>query len=293
MHLLLTKTRVGNDNCKFQEEIFVTIAFAMNRTCAPQLSLPEFLRLVKGAGVGAIEIRNDIEGREFMDRTEPSQIVDQLQIAGIKIASVNALQRFNDWSTEREAEAKFLMGYAAKLSAPGVVLCPVHNPDHGWSQTEAEKNLRNGLKHLRPMLLDLGVKGYVEPLGMMGSTMKKQSTAVAAIADINGWDAYELCYDTFQFFRCGDTVLFPERIGLTHISGIGRKDLLPGELTEPDRVLIDEGDRVENLRQIRALKDSGYKGYVSMEPFNPGVQWSPDLTNQLRDSFARVAAALA
>jgi 2-keto-myo-inositol isomerase len=292
MHLLLTMTSVGNDNCTIHEENFVTITFAMNRTCAPQLPLTDFLLLAKGAGVGAIEIRNDIEGQEFMDGTEPAVILDQLQSANIKIASVNALQRFNDWSTQREAEAKFLLGYAAKLGAPGVVLCPVHNPDHGWSLAEAEINLRNGLKHLRPILLDLGVKGYVEPLGMMGSTMKKQSMAVAAIADIDGWDAYELCYDTFQFFRCGDTVLFPERIGLAHMSGITRSDLTPGELTEPDRGLINDVDRVENISQLRALKSAGYKGFVSMEPFNPDVQRAPHLRNDLKASFAKVITAL-
>jgi 2-keto-myo-inositol isomerase len=292
MHLLLTIMTIGNDNCKFHEEIFVTVTFAMNRTCAPQLSLPEFLRLVKGAGISAIEIRNDIEGQEFMDGTEPAAILDQLHAANIKIASVNALQRFNDWSEQREAEAKSLIGYAAKLGAPGVVLCPVHNIDHGWTEAEAERNLREGLKQLRAILLDLGVKGYVEPLGMMGSTMKRQSMAVAAITDIGGWDAYELCFDTFQFFRCGDTVLFPEHIGLAHVSGITRNDLEPGELTEPDRVLIGTIDRVDNTSQLRALKQSGYVGYVSMEPFNNDVQQSPELQDQLQESFARMSAAL-
>lgn len=267
--------------------------FAMNRTCAPQLPLPAFLNLAVAAGVKAIEIRNDIEGQEFMDGTEPAVILNLLHEAQIKIASVNALQRFNDWSKERAVQAKFLISYAAKLGAPGVVLCPVHNPDHGWIETDAEKNLREGLKQLRPILLDLGVKGYVEPLGMMGSTMKKQSMAVAAIGDMDGWDAYELCYDTFQFFRCGDTVLFPERIGLAHMSGISRNDLLPGELSEPDRVLIDETDRVENIGQLRALKDASYSGFLSMEPFNPEVQNAGDLQRQLRASFGRVAAGLA
>jgi 2-keto-myo-inositol isomerase len=270
----------------------VSIQFAMNRTCAPQLPLADFLKLVGGVGIGAIEIRNDIEGQEFMDGTQPSAILDQLEVANIKIASVNALQRFNDWSKQREVEAKFLMGYAAKLGAPGVVLCPVHNVDHGWTEVEAEKYLRNGLKQLRPILLDLGVKGYVEPLGMTGSTMKRQSMAVAAIADVGGWDAYELCFDTFQYFRCGDTMLFPEHIGLAHMSGITRKDLRPGELTEPDRVLIESTDRVENIKQLRALKGAGYEGYVSLEPFNVGVQQSPDLQSQLRESFARVTAAV-
>jgi 2-keto-myo-inositol isomerase len=281
-------TIIANDT----QEIFVTITFAMNRTCAPQLSLPEFLRLVQGAGVSAIEIRNDIEGQEFLDGTEPSVILNQLQAANIKIASVNALQRFNDWSMQREAEAKFLMGYAAKLGAPGVVLCPVHTIDHGWSEAEAEKKLREGLKQLRPILLDLGVKGYVEPLGMKGSTMTKQSMAVAAIADVDGWDAYELCFDTFQFFRCGDTVLFPEHVGLAHISGIVRTDLSPSELTEPDRVLVESTDRVENIGQIRALQAAGYSGFVSIEPFNAELQQSKDLQVRLRDSLSGLKAGL-
>jgi 2-keto-myo-inositol isomerase len=271
----------------------VAIKFAMNRTCAPQLLMSDFLKLAVGAGTGAIEIRNDIPDREFHDGTEPQAILNQMQASNLRIASVNALQRFNDWTGERETEAKALMRYAAKLGAPGVVLCPVHNTDHGWTRAVAEKNLRNGLKHLRPILQNLGVKGYVEPLGMTGSTMKKQSMAVAAITDIDGWDVYELCYDTFQYFRCGDTELFPQHIGLAHMSGITRDDLKPGELVEPDRVLIEDTDRVENLRQLRALKEAGYNGFVSMEPFNVDLQLSPDLLTRLQASFARVQAALA
>jgi 2-keto-myo-inositol isomerase len=275
------------------EERRVAIKFAMNRTCAPQLSLPAFISLAAGAGVSAVEIRNDIPGRECHDGTEPQAILDQLQSAQLAVASVNALQRFNDWTPERETEARTLMRFAARLGAPGVVLCPVHNPDHGWTAAESERNLRKGLKQLKPILQDLGVKGYVEPLGMTGSTMKMQSMAVAAISDIDGWDAYELCFDTFQYFRCGDITLFPERIGLAHMSGITRADLAPAELTEPDRVLIEDVDRVENVAQLRALKQAGYDGYVSMEPFHEGVQQSATLPSQLQDSFARVRAGLA
>lgn len=270
----------------------MTIAFAMNRTCAPQYSLPAFIDLVSAAGIGAVEIRNDIPEREFMDGTPPEKVLSALKAANIRVASVNALQRFNEWTTEREAEAKSLMGYAAKLGAPGVVLCPVHNPDHGWSESEAEKNLRHGLKHLRPILQELGVKGYVEPLGMGGSTMKKQRMAVAAVSDIDGWDVYELCYDTFQYFRCGDDKLYPERIGFTHISGITRQDLAPGQLTEPDRGLIEATDRVDNIGQIKRLMQTGYKGFISMEPFSPDVQQSKDLLPNLKASFARLTDAL-
>jgi 2-keto-myo-inositol isomerase len=268
------------------------IRFALNRTCAPQLSLPDFIALARQAGVEAVEIRNDIEGLEFHDGTPASEVKARLDEAGLAVASVNALQRFNDWSPTRATEAEAIIAYAAALGAPGVVLCPVHNEDHGWTEAEAQTNLREGLRQLRPILLAHGVTGYVEPLGMKGSTMKRQDMAVAAVTDIDGWDAYQLCYDTFQFFRCGDTQLIPDRIGLAHMSGIARADLAPGELTEPDRGLIFVGDRVGNIPQLRALKAAGYYGFVSMEPFSPAVQTDPDLPAHLRASLDYVAALL-
>jgi 2-keto-myo-inositol isomerase len=269
------------------------IRFALNRNCAPHLPLAEFIALATRVGVRAVEIRNDIEGREFHDGTPAAEVRARLSDAGLEVASVNALQRFNDWSPTRAKEAEAIIAYAAALGAPGVVLCPVHNEDHGWTEAEAESNLREGLRQLRPILTAHGITGYVEPLGMTGSTMKRQDRAVAAVTDIDGWDAYQLCYDTFQFFRCGDTRLFPDRIGLAHMSGIARKDLVPGELTEPDRGLIFVGDRVGNIAQLRALTSAGYQGFVSMEPFSPEVQRDLRLPDHLRASLDYVAMLLA
>lgn len=270
----------------------MTIRFALNRTCAPQLPLTDFIALATSVGVRAVEIRSDIEGREFHDGTSAADVRARLDAAGLEVASVNALQRFNEWTPTRAKEAEAIIAYTAALGAPGVVLCPVHNEDNGWTDAEAERNLRDGLRQLRPILRDHGVTGYVEPLGMRGSTMKRQDMAVAAVSDIEGWDAYQLCYDTFQFFRCGDTELVPERIGLAHMSGIARADLAPGELTEPDRGLIFVGDRVGNIAQLRALKATGYSGFVSMEPFNPAVQNDRNLSAHLRASLDYVSALL-
>lgn len=268
------------------------IRFALNRTCAPQLALPEFIALAAASGVQAVEIRNDIEGREFADGTPAAEVRARLDAAGLAVASVNALQRFNDWSPERATEAEAIIAYAAALDAPGVVLCPRHDEGHGWTQAEAEHNLRDGLRQLRPILLQHGITGYVEPLGMRGSTMKRQDMAVAAVTDIDGWDAYQLCYDTFQFYRCGDTQLFPQHIGLAHMSGIARPDLAPGELTEPDRGLIFVDDRVGNVAQLRMLLAADWQGFVSMEPFSPEVQNDPELLSHLRASLSYVAALL-
>jgi 2-keto-myo-inositol isomerase len=207
------------------------IRFALNRTCAPQMSLADFITLAVSSGVTAVEIRNDVEGREFADGTPANEVKARLDAAGLGVASVNALQRFNEWTPARAKEAEAIIAYAATLGAPGVVLCPVHNEDHGWTDAEAERNLRDGLKKLLPILKDHGITGYVEPLGMKGSTMKRQSMAIEAVSDVDGWDAYELCFDTFQFFRCGDNAMHYDRIGLAHMSGISRPDLKPDELT--------------------------------------------------------------
>lgn len=268
------------------------IRLALNRTCAPQLPLADFIALATRVGVRAVEIRNDIEGREFHDGTPAAEVRARLRDAGLGVASVNALQRFNDWTPARAREARAIIAYAAALGAPGVVLCPVHNADHGWSEAEAERKLRDGLRQLQPILAAHGVIGYVEPLGMQGSTMKRQEMAVAAVSDTDGWDDFRLCYDTFQFFRCGDTRLFPERIGLAHMSGIARGDLAPADLTEPDRGLIFADDRVGNVAQLRTLQAAGYDGFISMEPFSPEVQTDPRLPERLRASLDHVGTLL-
>ena len=279
------------------------VRFALNRSCAPQLPLADFIALAVASGAGAVEIRNDIEGRECADGTPAVELRARLAEAGLEVASVNALQRFNDWTPERAREAEAIIAYAAALGAPGVVLCPRHDEGHGWSGAEAEAKLRDGLRQLRPILQDHGVTGFVEPLGMRGSTLKRQSMAVAAIGEIDGWAEYRLCYDTFQFFRCGDDRLFPEHIALAHMSGIApadlaRTDLAPADLApdallEPDRGLIFAGDRVGNIARLRALRAAGYAGVISMEPFSPAVQTDPALANRLRASLDHVAALIA
>jgi 2-keto-myo-inositol isomerase len=268
------------------------IRFSLNRTCAPDMTLAQFIGLAKAVGVEAVEVRNDIRGREFSDGTEAEDLRAALDEAGVRLASINALQRFNDCDRDRAEEALSLVRYAAVLGAPGIVLCPVVDDSHGWTEFQLEEKLRHSLRMLRPVLLDHSVMGYVEPLGMQGSTMKWQRTAVAAVSDIAGWDAYRICHDAFQFHRCGDTQMFPERVGLVHISGIDRTDLRPDELTEPDRGLVFEGDRVGNVQQLQKLISEGYAGCVSIEPFNPAVQQDPSLASKLAASVDYVRAGI-
>lgn len=263
------------------------ITFALNRTCVPHLPLADFITLARAVGVSAVEIRNDIEGHEFANGMPAAELKARLDDAGLKLASVNALQRFNDWTPDRATEARALITYAAALGAPGLVLCPAHLP--GDAQSHAQ--LRQGLTELQPIFADAGITGYVEPLGMRHSTMNQQVQAVAPLDEIDGWANFALCYDTFQHYRASDPQLFPKRIGLIHISGIARPDLTAVELTEPDRGFVFLGDRVGNIARLRAMVEAGYSGFVSMEPFSPQTQRDPDITAHLRASLDHVALA--
>ncbi len=269
-----------------------SLTFAINRMVSPRRPLDDFLRLARAGGAEAVEIRNDIAGQEFADGTPAYDLKRRIEDAGLKVASINALQRFNDWTPEREREATALIRYARDLGAPGIVLCPVIDAAHGWSDIELGDMLRASLRGLKPILSDHGVIGYVEPLGMIDSTLRRQNIAAAALDEIDGRGSFQICYDTFQHFRASDTETFPEWIGLVHVSGITRADLSREELTEPDRGLVDEGDITGVISRLRALRDSGYAGFVSVEPFDPKVWDDPDLEAALRACIACMKNAL-
>ena len=186
------------------------------------------------------------------------------------------MQRFNDWDSDRENEAVSLARYAAASARRELSSARSSTIDHGWSEPQLEEMLRHSLRMLRPILLDHGVTGYVEPLGMKGSTMKRQATAVApsttSLAGMRTEFVTTLFSSTAAATRkCSRTA----SDWCTSQESIAT-DLPPGDLTEPDRGLVNEKDRVGIIRQLRSLIDGGYAGYVSIEPFKPSVQQDPE-----------------
>jgi 2-keto-myo-inositol isomerase len=47
--------------------------FALNHMVAPQLDIARFFELAKSLGIGAVEIRNDLEGNAILDGTSPGR----------------------------------------------------------------------------------------------------------------------------------------------------------------------------------------------------------------------------
>jgi 2-keto-myo-inositol isomerase len=65
-----------------------------------------------------------------------------------------------------------------------------------------------------------------------------------------------------------------------------------GEMRDSHRVLVDAGDRIDNLGQIAALRAGGYVRPFSFEPFAPSVHELADPARALSESMAFIREGL-
>ncbi len=258
--------------------------FAINHITAPDQNIEAFFALTRSLDLNHVEIRNDIDGQAILDGTSPESIRSASQAAGIEILSINALQRFNEWTPERADEAESLADYAERCGARALVLVPV-NDGSGRANGERQGNLRNSLRELAPILSAHGLTGLVEPLGFEVCSLRSKKEAVEAINALNLSDRFKLVHDTFHHFLAGERDFFPTQTGLVHISGVTDSTIGISAMLDAHRVLVDEADRLGNLAQLSSLLASGYRGTVSFEPFSTSVQTDPDLRAKLAASI--------
>ncbi|MCA1442973.1 TIM barrel protein [Ensifer sp. IC4062] len=265
------------------------LPFALNHMAAPGLPLDAFFALAKSLGISAVEIRNDLSGNAILDGTRPDAVKTLAEKHGLTIISINALQRFNEWNDERDAEARALISYARDCGTKALVLVPV-NDGSGQKDGERQANLRTALKALKPLLESTGVTGLVEPLGFEICSLRSKTEAVEAIREVGGEATFRLVHDTFHHHLAGEDAFFPDMTGLVHISGVSDKAVTVADMRDPHRVLVDAEDRLDNPGQIRRLADQGYKGPFSFEPFAPSVHELTDPAEALRESMAYLQA---
>lgn len=258
--------------------------FALNHMVAPQLGYEAFFDLAKSLGITQVEIRNDIATSQ-MDIASAAKIGEMARARGLSMASVNALQRFNQWTASRAAEAKELASYAAAAGASALVLCPVNDTAFTPSDAERLGGLREALSALAPILKDYGLIGLVEPLGFAECSLRLKSEAVAAIDTTGTADRFALVHDTFHHFVAGEARMFPSRTRLVHISGVNDRSQTAATLRDPNRVLIDADDMIDNAGQMKALSAGGYAGVYSFEPFAAEVHRHPHIAQALKASL--------
>ena len=266
--------------------------FALNHMVAPRKSLPAFVDMARSLGVDQIEIRNDLAGQAITDGTPPEKVRAEVEQAGLSIVSINALQRFNQWTPARAEEAAELVAYAQACGAKALVLCPVNDESFRPPDKERLAGLREALTALKPMLRQAGIVGLVEPLGFAECSLRFKREAVDAIAAVGGTDTFKLVHDTFHHHVAGETEIFPASTGLVHISGVIDPAVSADRMRDPHRMLVDAQDLLDNVGQVRALRAGGYRGPISFEPFSSDVHDLADSEGAIRASMEFMSAGL-
>jgi 2-keto-myo-inositol isomerase len=267
------------------------VHFALNHMTVARLSFRELVALSKKLGCVGIEVRNDLP-QPLFDGMGPADGGAFVRDAGLRLLAVAEVKRFNDWSSDKEAEALALMKIAKAAGAEAVSLIP-RNDNLGMGNGERQANLRVALKALRPMLEDHGLVGMVEPLGFEICALRYKAEAVEGIEAVGGKGRFKLVHDTFHHTLAHGGPLFREHTGIVHVSGVVDQEVGISDMRDPHRVLVTPQDRLGNVEQIAALQAAGWNGPVSLEAFSPEVHAYADPAAELAKSFDFIRSGLA
>ncbi len=255
-----------------------TMRFSLSHILAPRQSPAQFFAMARALGVTDVEIRNDTPN--VVGTVPAAEVKAAAKAAGVNLLSINALYPFNVWNDERRAQTEKLADYAAACGAKALVMCPLND-----GTPVAQADVVAALKAIKPILVERGIQGLVEPLGFPVSSLRRKADAIAAIQAAGGEGVFKLVHDTFHHHLAGETEFFPEWTGLVHISGVADPEVAVDDMLDAHRVLVDQQDRLGNVAQIRALQAAGYKGPFSFEPFASEVQELAEPEAALADSM--------
>ncbi len=113
------------------------IQFALNHMTVARLSFRDLVALARQLGCVGIEVRNDLT-QPLFDGMEPAQGGAFIRDAGLRLLAVAEVKRFNDWSSDKAAEALALMKIAQVAGAEAVSLIP-RNDNLGWATASVKR----------------------------------------------------------------------------------------------------------------------------------------------------------
>lgn len=252
--------------------------FSLNRIACPSLSLPEFLDFVQKLGLGKIELRNDIRDGEVLDGMAPRRVASLLKERGLKVTTINALQKFNLASARPKAKTELasLLAACAEIDCPALVLCPNNDGADTRSPEARLQETADSLREFGPMFEKAGVLGFVEPLGFGISSLASLDLAIEAIKT-SGFSRYRVLVDTFHHYIGPDGEASLKKaaasglVGLVHISGV-ESDIPAADFRDAHRIMPGPADVMKSREIVRVLLAAGYKGDISFEPFSESVQ---------------------
>ena len=255
--------------------------FALNRITIPSLGLEDFFRFSADLGLAKVELRNDLDGRDILDGLPPAKAAVLAERHGVRIITINALQKFNLKAVRAKAaeELEKLLDLAAAIRCPAIVLCPNNDTRDGRDAVTRVAETVEALKAFGPLFMKRGMQGFVEPLGFPESSLSSILVAMDA-ARSSGFTCYRIVYDTFHHFLGPDTesdigsLYDVSRTGLIHVSGV-ESGIAKEKYRDEHRVLPGAKDRTFSKEQIERHVALGYVGDISFEPFSSAVQSLP------------------
>jgi 2-keto-myo-inositol isomerase len=271
--------------------------FALNRITSPSLGLEEFFRLAADLGLSKVELRNDLPGGRIVDGMAPEKAAALAQKCGVRVITINALQKFNLASVKDRVlrELEELLDTAQGLHCPAIVLCPNNDTKDTRDPATRLSDTTAALASFGPSFTRRGIVGLVEPLGFAECSLPSIVTAVQAVTG-SGFDCYRVVYDTFHHYLGPDTekdvggAYDVSRTGLIHVSGV-ESPIAREKYRDEHRVLVGPSDRTFAREQVARHVRLGYTGDISFEPFALEVQKMPrkELTAALRASVEFLA----
>ncbi|NUB46277.1 TIM barrel protein [Fertoebacter nigrum] len=265
--------------------------FALNHMAAPRLGWEAFLDLSARLGCMGVEFRNDLPGALFQG-ADPSVVGVACRARGLRFLALAEVKMFNDWSDAKRAEAAALMQIAVTAGAEAVSLIP-RNDGVDTGEVARKAAMTTALRELLPMLRGHGLRGMVEPLGFEVCSLRYKSELVDVIESLGAADTYAMVHDTFHHHLAGGGPVFPAHTGIVHVSGVTDPGISVADMRDGHRVLVDRHDRLGNVAQIAALRDAGYAGPISFEPFAAAVHALDDAGPALRESMEFITDGLA
>ena len=127
--------------------------FAINRMLCPRMDVAGFLQLAADVGIEQVELRNDLPEWGEIDQLGEEQFRRLAERLGVRVATINAVQKFNS-PAHREsaaAESARLIALARAIGCDAVVLCPNNDPADRRTASRAYSDTVQSLRVLGPI----------------------------------------------------------------------------------------------------------------------------------------------
>ncbi|MEN9010492.1 MAG: TIM barrel protein [Yoonia sp.] len=242
---------------------------SLNHKTMPSVSSFALLNAARELGCVGVELRNDL-AQALFDGKDPSVIRDAAESRALRILALAEVYGFNDNDDTSRAKVRDLIGLAKGCGAEAIALIPRIGTAPVARGVQRDL-LRDALGRLQPMFEEAGIMGLVEPLGFSNSSLRLKRDALAVLSDLGNPRCFALIHDTFHHALSGETDVFAKATKIVHISGVTDPTVRFDDMTDAERGLVDDQDRLGNIDQIVALRAQGYAVPLSFEAFSPHV----------------------